>query len=522
MIQIKIIFLSFFFSCLLSERCVLGISELRDRPELDAFYLSDSGHFKIHYDLTDDNGNLPIQEDNNNNNITDYIESVAEIAEQSRDVLINDMGYLAEPDDGDGVYDIYVKNQSSWGYNYSESQITGASYITIDNDYLGSAFDSDYCASQIDKMKISVAHEFFHAIQRSYRPNSATDHDFLLEMSSMWFEDLMVENCNDYLSFVDALSYSIFRNPSQQFDGSDLETNQSSAYFGYSMALFGHYLSRIVDQTGIEDEKESNIIRHIWEEYENQNNEDDLNAAGRSIINVIENNYQNSFSNIWTDFISRNIFSGRFGYFNEDFYYYSDQQYLDPITIDISHNYIYPNQTYDVSELSQPYSATIISLFSMSNQLLNVSMNNQSQNFNSYILQLGSNYLLSSFEASFSTVFNNSDRIYVISTPISGEIEELDISVYSEYIPETQISIYPNPLNAYNYLSIDINTYQYTDNLLIAIYNIIGEKIMEKRLDNIVNGKNPISIDDIPSSGIYFIDIHYNKKNYNYKITYIK
>ena len=109
--------------------------------------------------------------------------------------------FLPTEDDEDGVYDIYIVNQSAWGWNVRESSITGASYVKIDNDYLGNTFNSNYCFEAIDKMKISVAHEFFHAIQRAYRPNYNTDHDFLLEMSSMWFEDLMVPDCNDYLCF---------------------------------------------------------------------------------------------------------------------------------------------------------------------------------------------------------------------------------------------------------------------------------------------------------------------------------
>ena len=197
MIKLIVIFnCIIFFSFLQANRCVEDLIHNRERPELDTFYLSKSGHFKIHYDLTNKDGNLPPQEDSNEDGIPDYIESVAEISEDSRNILIDTMKYLPEPPDEDGVYDIYIQDQNAWGYNWVNTEY-GWSYVTIDNDYLGDDFESDYCFNSIDKMKISIAHEFFHAIQRSYRL-PLTDHDFFLEMSSMWFEDLMVPNCNEY------------------------------------------------------------------------------------------------------------------------------------------------------------------------------------------------------------------------------------------------------------------------------------------------------------------------------------
>ena len=54
--QIIIFYCIIFFSFLQSNpnRCVEGIADNRDRPELDTFYLSSSGHFKIHYDIDND------------------------------------------------------------------------------------------------------------------------------------------------------------------------------------------------------------------------------------------------------------------------------------------------------------------------------------------------------------------------------------------------------------------------------------------------------------------------------------
>ena len=78
-------------------------------------YFSENNQFQIHYDT--EGSNSPDLADLNSNDIPDYVEEVAIIAEDSRHTLINIMGYLAEPDDEDGIYDIYIVNQTAWGWN---------------------------------------------------------------------------------------------------------------------------------------------------------------------------------------------------------------------------------------------------------------------------------------------------------------------------------------------------------------------------------------------------------------------
>ena len=74
----------------------------------------------------------------NLNTIPDYIEEVGIIADESRNVLVNIMGYNAEPQDNDGFYDIYVEDLGYlyYGVNTSlEEGEPGTSYIKIDNEY---------------------------------------------------------------------------------------------------------------------------------------------------------------------------------------------------------------------------------------------------------------------------------------------------------------------------------------------------------------------------------------------------
>ena len=507
------------------NRCVEGFANNRDRPELDTFYLSESGHFKIHYDINNDNGNIPPQEDIDEDGVPDYIESVAEIAEESRDVLVNIMGYLPEPpDDEEGVYDIYVRDQNAWGYNWVNTT-EGWSYITIDNDYPDDEFESAFCLNMIDKMKISVAHEFFHAIQRSYRLPIG-DHDFFLEMSSMWFEDLMVPDCNEYLDdkWIRNLSYTIFNNPTQQFDGGDLSVNQSSANFGYSMALFGHYLSRVIDEKGMIDEFNSTIMREIWEDYSTSSDIGGLNAAGASIKNVVENISKEPFSQAWSDFISSNMLCGQLDLFN-DIYYYPDQQLIAPIVVGQS-DLLQPNSIDNIDIDLEYNSASISSSLSLANMYLDFEISD--------ISDISGYYVVKGLSSDRGRISNSASDILIntgglFSFVFSPKIEDVNVNaeITSTPVPLTQvINVYPNPLSVNNDLYIDIESSDNVLNYNIKIYDTLGRCLHKFDYENLQLGLNekivvPITELDI-ASGIYFVEISISDNQFFSKIVLIK
>ena len=74
---------------------------------------------------------------------------------------------------------------------------------------------------------------------------------FFYEITSTWIEDIIVPDSNDYLYFVN----DFFDNPEQAWDEPT----------GYSLALFGHYLSTIVNNEY--NQINSTVIREIWEKY---------------------------------------------------------------------------------------------------------------------------------------------------------------------------------------------------------------------------------------------------------------
>ena len=528
--------LMFFCTYLLSYKCDLNpLPNNRSRPDLELSYTSEN--FMIHYDAS--GSDAPVSIDENNNLIPDYIESVAEIAEQSRNVLINVMGYREEPSDGDDFYDIYIQNYSNWGANFPENT-SGQSYIIIDNDYAGNNFESDYCVNYLDKMRISVAHEFFHAIQRAYRPNYNLDHDFLLEMSSTWFERLMVDNCSDYLTFTESL-VGIFKNPDQSFDGSDADSG-NQANFGYSMALFGHYLSRIVDSKGVSNEQDSDIIRKIWERYCYIEGSEDCfqNLSPRdAIIETIENiPFEDSFSRVWSDFMASNMLNGSYSYFNQNIYYHEDQQYISPPLVDIA-DAISEDEISEIDITLSPYSANIITLIALDDMIINSELSDNLDEFNGYYSLRGEVDTYSVIDnISFSLNANEMDTYSLVLTSKSGN-PNVDFSFESTVVPDLDFSIskvYPNPviLNQDMVFKVETNSaIDFIDETILEIelYNILGQKIGSfNEHVQLSSGYNEISIpirNYINSSGTYILKAAINLeehgyKKYSKKITVIK
>ena len=313
-----IILLSFIFArrdCLQhAEKDALGRTT---RPGKDTLAISPSGHFYIHFDITV--SAAPDLTDSDSNGVPDYIDEVGIIADSAHHVLVDIMKWKEEPFDGEGGYDIYIMSYSSGVYGYSTPDDPSfnsdgqTSYLKIDNDYLG--FNSIFNLSSSKIMQISVAHEYFHALQWGYRKNTSGS-KYFFEMTSMWFEDILIPDGNDYL---DGWTDDLLDNPTADFDNTG---------DGYELALFGHYLSSFIDENGKTDEKNSRIMLAIWENFKSNSTSP---SAFATIQSFLENQYNMSFTEAWVDFISRNLYNGIYEDMDNPFYYYIDQALIDPI-----------------------------------------------------------------------------------------------------------------------------------------------------------------------------------------------
>ncbi|MFO0752106.1 MAG: MXAN_6640 family putative metalloprotease [Thermodesulfovibrionales bacterium] len=166
-------------------------------------YDTPEGHFKIHYTEDDTNGDAAYGSDGVQSTVPSFVASLGTYLEASWTEIVTNRGYTAPASDGtaggDGRFDVYVLDMSSV-YGYTSFDTTPAdSYIVIENDFSGfpSNLDPD---PRLGALKVTAAHEFFHAVQFQYSYSSANT--WWMEASSTWMEDEVYPTVNDYLNLL--------------------------------------------------------------------------------------------------------------------------------------------------------------------------------------------------------------------------------------------------------------------------------------------------------------------------------
>ena len=473
-----------------------------NRPEKDASALSPTGHFMVHYDIEGDAA--PNLTDIDGNGFPDYVDEVGIIADSTRKVLIENMGFRAEVDDSDGIYDIYIMAFGTNYYGVNVHEGAGKSYIKIDNDYA-----SGFYTTGIQVMRLTVAHEFFHAIQRAYKETQSIDDQFLYELTSTWIEDIIVPDGDDYLYWLN----DFFNNPQQSWDETD----------GYSLALFGHYLSTQFED--ITSQKESTIMREIWENISN------TNSPYESLNSILQNRFNSSFQAAWLDFVSRNLFNDVYTDMDNDIFYYVDQGnalctalFTTALFIDVDdlvvEDLTVSSSAVTIQTIKSKENAMIQLKVSQngSGYLGNVAFLLDSQNQYSLTENNGAEFLVPQFEEDEMIQF-----IYIASELTTSIGLNIDVDIYPD---ESQfLAIYPNPIYFGDAakLKVDIST---TIIPQIIIYNLLGAEVVNTTIPSLDKGRHDIPLWPILSpkmnSGIYVMDVILDNKIFARKFTLIK
>jgi len=249
------------------------------KDELPEEKISPSGLFKIHY-----------SSEGQNMATAEFVDETARTFDFVYDVEVRSMGYRPPPQDFgvDGAeYDIYIRNLGTlyYGITTGESPVSETSqddvtsYIEIDNDF------SHTPTKSLDGMRVTAAHEFFHAVQLGYRDYAQLqwiDPLFLYESSSSWIEDVVFDDINDYYYYL----RSFFKVPDQQF-------HSSFGSHSNALCLFQHMIAKKYGES---------ILRKIWENYQFDQVFDALDLA------FVEKG--SSFQNELVQFSIWNIFTG--------------------------------------------------------------------------------------------------------------------------------------------------------------------------------------------------------------------
>ncbi len=175
------------------------------RPVRDLSYLSGNGHFLIHYDTSGYHAVPP--EYTASDSVPDFVVFAAQYLEDSYGVLHDSLGFKLPPADHENSpeIDVYFSSYfNSYGETFLESEIetdVWTSYLTLSTKLSDS---SAYYTPGLEGLKVTCAHELFHVFQLGY---IFRDQDyFYFEMSSVWFEEYMYPEVDDYHSYFNQYS----------------------------------------------------------------------------------------------------------------------------------------------------------------------------------------------------------------------------------------------------------------------------------------------------------------------------
>jgi hypothetical protein len=183
---------------------------------------------------------------------------------------IGDFGYLPPLPDGSGRspderLDVYLTDVGQYGlYGYCASddpRLGNArarrvwSYCVFDNDFRAAQYAPS--ASGVKALRVTAAHEFFHAVQSRY---DFREDRFLLESTAVWMEDEVYDRVNDNLAWL-AMGPLMPENkeaigPWLPLDVSTSDLSDPLYTLNYGSWIFVRFLSERTDRK---------IVREIWE-----------------------------------------------------------------------------------------------------------------------------------------------------------------------------------------------------------------------------------------------------------------
>lgn len=190
-------------------------------------YVSESGKFIIYYEVSGSNS-VPLG-DENSNSVPDYVEWVAEASDSSYRHEILTLGFK-DPIPSGAQYSVTLRNLGAYGQARPVSSEPSGTVIEIENDFAGFPPNDDPEGHQKGAIKVTMAHEFKHAIQYA-QSNWSGESDSWLEMDATLYEEIVYDNVNDYYNYLDGFASNFFGSPSSTLIPGSYEDITWALYF---------------------------------------------------------------------------------------------------------------------------------------------------------------------------------------------------------------------------------------------------------------------------------------------------
>ena len=179
-------------------------------PSYQEVYESASGKFRIHYSTS---GSRAIDmTDEDENGIPDYLEQVAFYADSTYRHEIERLGFLNPVKDEQSVYPIYlsITDDYTYGQTVSKTSSDWQSYIELRTNYENFGPNTDPMGEAVGALKVTIAHEFKHAIHFMYDEHSYGAANNWLEMDATLMEEEVFDDVNDYYNYLDWSGNAVF------------------------------------------------------------------------------------------------------------------------------------------------------------------------------------------------------------------------------------------------------------------------------------------------------------------------
>ena len=298
---------------------------LLSRVNMQKYYDTPEGHFRIHYDTTGgDAVYQPTTDTLPADGHPDFVNRCGEFFEESW-ALFDTLEYTMPPSDGvngggDGLYDAYMHHYfGTYGVAWPESPSSQypdrpysyTSYIYVDPSYSGFGYPD-----RTEPLKVTVVHEFYHAVQFSY--NVWADAWFM-ENSSTWSEDILYDAVNDNYNYL----YDFYNYPHYA------HSTENGAH-EYGMFVWPQY---IYQNFGID------AMRNIWE-----------GTVINAVDEVLDAYFYLNESSLWSEyrrFMVWNYFTG----LQDDSLHFEEGSNYPPISIMRTHSTL---PVYDQTTIKAP------------------------------------------------------------------------------------------------------------------------------------------------------------------------
>jgi len=466
------------------------------RPTRAEEYLSPGGHFIIHYDNSGYN-EVP-QDFTYNDSIPDFVIKAGEYLDASFSELHDSLGFNIPPTDNivSPEIDVYFRaDYMYYGVTQPEDEVeTGSgvwtSYLTLSTKLNDSTVFYTY---GLEGLSVTCAHELFHIFQLGYKYRSADI--FYFEMSSVWFEEHMYPEVNDYHSYFN--SYA-----------SDWNYAINNSRLDYNNVGFNLYLDKRFSST------DDNIIHNIWDRIVNT-------SALQSIRNELLDQ-GSTFEETLKDWGSAQILCGPNS--ADNFLYpFDDAADMETISFDNNISNIITSLDENISLPTDP----MVSYFKISG------LPDQILLFETLFPE-GTDANLICLDG------HQSEVRHIGSVPLvvdGGQFNDCIIAIGSDADDVTGsfsftalsadqlASLYPNPLTASQALNLSYVLLE--DNLQgqVAIYDLLGRKVYSRSLTENYLSSGLHDLHFIPndlSSGIYIIALHFDDSVIADKFTFLK